>query len=737
MVDHCHPSLNIAMHMIMKCRFFASLSWMAIVATSHAQTTPLPDPGARAMQVAWMHPANSPAVIKTNQYAEFGFKLQMEHRRKIDNFLADRGVPDRINPFDPRDFDVQAFFTRIDTVTGDTLELQRRFAFWYREFERDLSSPKPEDWKHREKTDLFKMRFRFAAPTAGVWLVQARVIAQEKDTVYTDITRFEVTPDANSGFLTVGESKRYFTRDNETFFPVGQNLPWPTCSANIDSVCATVPCAKNEPYCHGRTINPYGYLVYHKQMELLKASGANYFRMLIAPWNLEIEFEELNNYDARMHCAWEIDQILAKAEELGLLIHFNLQVHYPFENPSVYSMYNWDYGDIDCFAYDEPYCYFDELQLKTPRDFLASEAAQRHYKNRLRYLIARYGYATSIGVLELFSEANNLGQAGHVDANCVIDKNKHQNQPYHTEAGYAEQLGRWHKELARYVKEDLGHSDHILAVNYTGPPEFVKGDSSFYWSHVDLATFNSYHVGINKLYKASEMMTAFRRGSKRKKQDNFNPPALNKPFMHSEIGPGLEGVEFCDDNLRWIQAVWLSPLTGMAGTAMNWSNQEAVDLWPHLGRIVQWFSAFRLDEQRFINQRAERKDNRAELLALRSTRGERIAIGAIHNRTVNFYTRANQNNPACTNTADPFIGSLPAVYKQAVDVTNDRGGNALAVTNMGSLLRYTIEFRDPYTWELVATTEQRTTASGRLRIDYPVLSANGSAFYLFTATRLK
>ncbi len=723
----------------MTCRslFLFSLIWMASVALTQAQTTPLPDPGARAMEVAWMHPKNSPGRIKVNQHAEFGFKLQMEHRRKIDNFFNGRAVPDRINPFDPLDFDVQALFTRIDPTTGDTLEQQRRFGFWFRDFERDLTSAKPEDWKHREKTDLFKMRFRFAAPTAGIWLVQARVIALNNDTVFTDVTRFEVAPDALPGFLSVGESQRYFTRDEATFFPVGQNLPWPTCSANIDSVCTTVPCSKNEPYCHGRTMNPYGYLVYHKQMELLKASGANYFRMLIAPWNLEIEFEELNNYDARMHCAWEIDQILAKAEELGLLVHFNLQVHYPFENPSVFSMYNWDYGDLDCFAYDEPYCYFDELQLNTPIDFLTSETAQRHYKNRLRYLIARYGYATSIGVMELFSEANNMGQAGHVDANCLIARSQHHNQPYHNEAGYAETLGQWHKELARYVKEDLGHSDHILAVNYTGPPEFVKGDSSFYWPHVDLATFNSYHLGINKLYKTSEMMTAFQRGTKRKKQDNFNPPALNKPFMYSEIGPGLEGVEFCDDDLRWIQAVWLSSLTGMAGTAMNWSNQEAVDLWPHLGRISQWFSAYRLDEQHFKNQRTERKDSRAELLALRSTSGERIALGAVHNRTVNFFTRANQNHPSCTDTTVAFIRSLPDVYKAAVDVASDRGGNALAVENMGSLVRYTIEFRDPYTWEVVGTALQRSSAGGKLRIEHPLLRADGSAFYLFTATRLK
>lgn len=713
------------------------LSWMILAGNAIAQTTPLPDPGARAMEIAWMHPSSTPAQIKVNQYAEFGFKLQMEHRRKIDNYLAGRGVPDRINPFDPLDFDVQAFFVRIDPNNGDTLELERRFGFWFRDFERDFSSSNPEEWKHREKPDLFKMRFRFAPPTAGVWRVQARVISQESDTVFTDITQFTVLEEALPGFLKVGKSQRYFVRDSASFFPVGQNLPWPTCSPTIDSVCASIPCSNIEPYCSGKTINPYGYNVYHKQMELLKASGANYFRVLIAPWNLEIEFEELNNYDARMNCAWEIDKILEKANELDLLIHFNLQVHYPFENPSVYSMYNWDFGDIDCFPYDEPYCYFDELQLNTPNDFLKSETALRHYKNRLRYLIARYGHATSIGVMELFSEANNLGQESFIDENCVSAPARGQYQPYHDEEGYAERLGKWHKELARFVKEDLSHTDHILAVNYTGPPEFVKGDSSFYWQHVDLATFNSYHIGINKLYKASEMMTAFHRGAKKNKLDNFNPPALNKPFMHSEIGPGIEGVEFCDNDLRWIQAVWLSSLTGMAGTAMNWSNQEAVELWPHLGRIAVWFSAYRLDEQRFMNQRNERKDLRAELLALRSTRGERNALGAVHNRTVNFHTRANQNHPSCSDSNDSFIASLPDIYKSATDITSGRGGNALVVENMGSLIRYTLEFRDPYTWEVVGTGIQRSGAGGRLRIDHPVLRADGSPFYLFTAKRLK
>lgn len=702
-----------------------------------AQTTPLPDPGAQAMELAWLYPSETPALVSVNKHLEIGFKLLMEHRRKIDNYLDERPVPDVLNPFDPADLDVMATFVRVDRLNGDTLETQERIGFWYREYKRDFSDSRPDNWKHEEIETLYNMRVRFTPEMPGLWFVQITVKERDGTISYTNRTNFEVENNADPGYLTVGSSTRYFTRDNSTFFPVGQNLPCPSCHIEVDPVCDRIQCAGKEPWCHGKVMGPYGFKVYEDEMEELAKSGANYMRFLIAPWNLEIEFEKLNNYDDRMHCAWETDRILQKAEELGLLLHFNLQIHYPLEDPSVYAMWHWDYNDLECFPHDDPYCYMSELNLPTPFDFLKSERALHHYKNRLRYMIARYGYSTSIGVLELFSEANNIGQGHDIPENCVLNKKLPRRRPYQDEEGFAEAVSNWHFELARFIKEDLNHTSHILAVNYTGPANYLLNDRSYYSPHIDLATFNHYNLSIQKYYRSSEFINDFRSGTDRKVTSNYNPPDIGKPLMFSETGPGPVGVETCDSDMRWIKSVWLSPFTGLAGTAMNWSNQFDFELWQHLGRVNSFMTGVDLDRLPFKPYRAERKDRRADLAVLRSSSKERIAIGIVHNRTVNFYTRSTDDHPSCRDTTMLIPTVLFPELRLAQDVEYDKKERFAQINKMGFLVRYKVVFTDPFTGDVMTEKETRSNLRGVLQIEYPTLTKDGSPIYPFKAIRRK
>lgn len=691
-----------------------------------SQTTPLPDPGTRSMEQVWIHPAETPAVTELHQHVEIGYKLRMDERRRIDDYLKGRAVPKALNPFDPQDLSFETLFVHT-SAEGDTLDIEKRYGFYYREYERDFSSPTPDDWKHRERNTPFQVRTRFTPQKTGQWSATSYVVIKQTDTVYTKSTTFQVVRSQRPGFLELGESKRFFTQNDETFFPVGQNLPWPTCSNEIDGLCDSIYCAGREAWCHARVMGPYGFEVYEREMAALKNAGANYMRMLIAPWNLEIEFEKLNNYSDRLHCAWETDRILEQAEELGILIHFNLQVHYPLEDPSVYAMFHWDYGDLECSPWDEPYCYFDELNLKSPEEFLRSEEAKRHYQNRLRYLIARYGYSTSVGVFELFSEANNIGNGPVIGDDCKAVPGAPYSNPYSNQLGYAELVGDWQKEMARYIKEDLGHDNHLLAVNYTGLPAIDAGDDSYYSPHIDVMTWNYYNAAISKYSGVPEILDSFQKTGKRSRGGY---PFVRKPMLFSEIGPGAD-VFRCDQDLRWKKAAWTSSLAGCAATAINWNNQHDTLLWRTLGNIHDFMKPIPLDEGNFVGFSDVRKDQYADLIGVRSTEGANQAYGLIHNRTINFYTRWKQAEKGCTDP-ESLKGLVLFDYNMtARDILPANGGNKLSVNGLGIFRRYTVTYRNSETMEVISKQVLSSGVNGRIRMEHPPMSKDGNAMILF------
>lgn len=701
----------------------------------YGQTTPLPDPGARAMELAWMHPLSSPAEVEVNRHLEVGFKADMEHRRKIDNYLDERSVPDVLNPFDPKDLDIQFIFTRVDSDSGEELEIYRRFGFWYREYLRDMGAEDPNAWTHRELQTPFSFRGRFTPQTPGDYTVKAIVIEQQRDTIYTPTTFFKVKQGYGKGYVGIGKNNRFLVRDGSSFFPIGQNLPTPTCRPSVDSTCAKIDCAEREAWCMGKILGPAAYTVYEKELELLASSGGNYFRFVVAPWAQEIEFEKLNNYDNRMHSAWEIDRVLEKTESLGLLMHFNLQFHFPLEDPSVYGMWHWDFGDFHCYRHDDAYCYARDLELASPIDFIRSNAALNHYKNRLRYYIARYGHSTSIAVFELYNEVNNIGSGYSYTADCKrVDAPKY--KPYHDDPGVAEAIGNWQKELARYVKVELNHTEHLLAVNYTGTPAFSLGDDSFYSPHVDLATYNHYNLSIDKYYKAAGTLENFRSRTPNRKLSDGNPPDVKKPLFYSEVGPGPEDVALCDNDIRWVMEFWMSAFTGLAGTGLNWSNQSNPELWQNFGRLAKLIEPYDFDRDRFAPYRAENSNGTFDLLALRSTRGLRSAIGILHNRTRNFYSNSTDEGSVCRDPNWLIAGFVPQRLQNASEITYSQRERVSRLENMGSLQRYTIEFFDALTGDLLDRRSARSGLSGGLDIVHPPLRAEGSPFIVFRAWRI-
>lgn len=649
--------------------------------------------------------------ISTFDKVELGVKLPKELEEKIQQFIKSENAisfktseASLINPFDPKQLDIQFDFWKESETKH-----YKRFGFYYEAFSNQNGRVVPVG-------SSSNFRVRFTPKETGIWNSKAIVIIN-KDTLMSNLISFECIPTESSkeGFLEISNNEKYFKIYDSSFFPVGQNIPWPG----------------GIWYNNRETLPHKDYEKYHRLVKQLKDDGGNYFRMLITPWTYDIEFETLGNYSKRMSNAWELDQLINFTEKENLKIHFNMMLHGALENPSVYTITNWDWPAYEDSVYkdktcvdpkDEGFCYKRELGLKHPVEFFTDYDAKRFYKNKLRYMIARWGYSTSIGVLELFSEINNAGQQG----NLKNTGNGCPNigtiaLPYRDYQSVPKIVLAWQNEMARYIKEELSHTNHPISVSYTGRPDIKNGDLSYYSPYVDIATYNSYSFDPkqNKFARLTEELNTFRANNLQisntilRKYDTRRSVKLTKPFMLSEIGSGLSD---CADNTEWKQSVFLSPFTGLSGVGMPWLNYDNnQNLWRYFAFVNRFMNAVNLSDGEWESNYAVSKSNKVELYSLVSE--EREVIGAINNRTNNYFTN-REDCKSCFCANDTVVSSLRVLET----IVSDNKENQLKLKNLGMFKKYKASFFNPYTGiEIKSQKTIKTNFFGQLIIIYPEL----------------
>ncbi len=221
-------------------------------------------------------------------------------------------------------------------------------------------------------------------------------------------------------------------------------------------------------------------------------------------------------------------------------------------------------------------------------------------------------------------------------------------------------------------------------------------------------------------------------------------PNIDKPLMNSEIG-----YSSCDNNVSWKKQILLSGFTGSAGTAIPWqqSHQDGpalasqrLALWQIYGFVAGFFEGRKLEYDDYVSGHWERHDGKAELLYLRSfgdNSGPKMAIGAVQNKTVNYYTM-NDGQPEtdCNLSVADLIGAFESGLKVvAEEVVHDNNNNRLRMKKMGGWNHYEIRWWNPLTGQELGTQYKFSTAGGKLTIDYDDLSADFSKAILFCQVR--
>jgi hypothetical protein len=551
--------------------------------------------------------------------------------------------------------------------------------------------------------------------------------------------------------MKVSDNQHYLEVDDALFLPLGMNMP-----------------TQGGPSTGYRSTgaNPAEYIAYHSALKDLSDAGGNYFRYMTTPWTTEVEFEVLGDYTDRLPQAWEMDKVVEQAEELGLRMHWNMSYMTQLTYMGVFGLYFWDWTDArdsmatcadlpNWFPNDIGFCYHTDAAfgVETVDEFLTSEDLIRYYQNRLRYMISRWGYSTSVGTLELFNEINYSGLKFGLTDDCKLDFST-EYKPYFNDTSYVRKLSDWQIEMGRFIKQDLKHFDHPYCVNFGGAPNYATpeeypydpedgvslaaGDVAYFSEYVDIMSYNDYYRWLTKYRYQHEDLVKLKRFAKKQ---GFEESAYEKPMMFSEVGMGRHG---CDDVFTFRQLYVMSPFTGAAGPGMPWhynNNMPEYDSvqrrelgWSVMPVVKDFFSNVPLNEGEWTAGLDIRKDELAELLYLTegASRAKR-AVAVINNRSVNRYTMreawCDENPDVCDcDLQERELELFPDIFEtpRAFDWNDKRGFGGRQMLKLNGLeltSKYSIVFYDALTGDYVSEITKWSDAFGRLKLKYPELAA--------------
>lgn len=701
--------------------------------------------------------------IPKNGKLELGVLLPDDIRKHVDEFIRREKSKKAINPFDPQELDITVFFTRMNEE-GNTDTL-KAYGFYYQAYRRngDMKS-----WGVLKDHVYPEFRVRFTPQETGVWNCEAHIkVNGDQEEFISPPLNFNVVKSRLPGFVKVSEGKRYFEADGELFLPLGVNLP-----------------TQGGPLTGFRSEGafPYEYEGYLSVLKEFRSKGGNYFRYMCTPWTTEIEFEELGNYTDRLAQAWEMDRIVETCEELGLRMHWNMSYMTQLTSPGVFGIYFWDWSDardsnMTCkalpnwFPNDVGFCYHTdpEFGVETVADFMTNSESVRYYQNRLRYMIARWGYSPNIAVLELFNEVNYSGLEFGLLDNCGLDLSK-EYKPYFNDTSFVRKVNDWQIEMGRFIKEDLDHFNQPYCVNYGGAPNYktpdeyefdiedgislLGNDESYFSEYVDIMSYNDYFRWLEKYQFQHQDLQKLKDFARKKYK---NKSIAEKPLMFSEIAMGSHG---CDDLLTFRQLFVMSPFTGAAGAGMPWDYNNNMPIYDSVARrekgwsiipvMSKFFSDVPLNDGIWEPGFDVRRDGKVELLYLTEGQGRaERAVAVINNRTVNRYTMreywCDERPQDCScYLSEEDLGFFSDNYEtaQTMEWNENRGvggGQILRISGMEFTSKYTITFYDALNGSFVSEISKWSDAFGRLKLKYPELAdapqregqgANGSMLLL-------
>ncbi|MBW3622634.1 MAG: DUF5060 domain-containing protein [Armatimonadetes bacterium] len=303
------------------------------------------------------------------------------------------------NPFDPEQITVTGIFT---SPKGKAFRTPGFFGQEFTSALRDgkevLTSNGEPGWK-----------VRFSPNVPGEWTY--KVYAKDKDGLKLLNGDFIVRPGKEKGFIRRSQKSRFHLQydDGTPYFLIGENVGWAGSRGTHD---------------------------YEDWYSALGRAGGNWARVWLVHWNMGLEWtpdpsggNERGTYRGlgryALDNAWRIDRMLELAKKNGIAVMLTFGTYGDLKDDAgFFNEQNWERN---------PYNAKNGGPAKTPADFFSNPAARALYKQKLRYLVARYGHNTAVQSWEFWNEANAPAD--------------------------------WVAEMSQYLR-DLDPYDHLISTTY-------------------------------------------------------------------------------------------------------------------------------------------------------------------------------------------------------------------------------------------------------------------------------
>ncbi len=360
---------------------------------------------------------------------------------------------------------------------------------------------------------------RFAPDEPGNWTFE--LFCQDITTSNSyPVQPFYCEGSPNPGFISIAQSKKLEFDNGKPFFGIGANLAWIEWGL--------------------------GFTTYINWLGQMADNGANFTKLTMAPWWVELEWSEtgIGNYDARQNRAWAMDRVIDQMEERGVYCQLNFMIHDELR-PS--NPYGWA---------DNPYNSANGGPCGEPQDFLVHQDAKNFFKRKLRYINARWGYSPNVQSWEILSEA---------DMTSVWES-------------FTPQTVVWLNEMADYIAS-VDVQDRPVSSGFAIPqhePEVWENSAN---------TFTQLH-----LYDLLPDLAIKNYSFTQWYLEEYQKPVVIGEFALAHSPSVI--IENDPDGITFHNCIWSSAFSGSLATSMSWWWDNYLipqGLYPHFQPIRNFF----------------------------------------------------------------------------------------------------------------------------------------------------
>ncbi len=468
----------------------------------------------------------------------------------------------------PFDRDQIALDAVVETPSGKTMRMP---GFFYQPFERQMWGGNDRVFReHMVESGPPEWRVRFTPTEAGEHSVTMEAL-DRTGSARSETVRFTAASGESRGFIRVSKT-------DPSYFEFDDGTPY---------------------FANGLNIVEHPLSEYYRYLPRLAEAGGNFARLWIGFEYFGLELGTIGDY--RLDNAWYTDQVMELSEKHGIYQKICIEyMRYIWpDGPGWVGRKDWAYGAHQGGPCRDMVCFFQDPE------------ARRLFKNRLRYIVARWGYSPYVMAWELWNE-NNLVEKAASDPAIIVP---------------------WNKEMNRYLRS-IDPYQHLTTNSLSGRDLWLD-----FWE-LDENEFVQRH-GYFSVRQGQEEAPPDMAELVSGWLDDVDD--FGKPYFMSEFGlqrdrRDMRGLcDLDDEGVNLHNGMWAALAHGAAGVAQLWWWGQYVDpkdLYFHYRAVATFAKDVPWTTAGF--ERAEVSADNPEVRVL-GLRGGELSLLWIHNKRHNWW----------------------------------------------------------------------------------------------------